>query len=210
MKKSVHCGAFHLTPTKYIKRNYKFENRVMNLFVGNLNPETTVANLRPLFAEFGEVVSAKIIFDNATGMSRGFGFVEMADKFHAYDAIDNLDSIYFEGNIISVKEAKQNNTKSGGGDRRPFNKPRSPRPGGGGYGQGSGRSNYNSGGGSYGSRDNNYNSRGSSGSSRGNYNSGGNYSSGSNYSSGNNFNRPENTNNNNNHNTTDNFNNERY
>jgi len=74
----------------------------MNLFVGNLNPETNVSNLRPLFAEFGEVVSAKIIFDNATGMSRGFGFVEMADKFHAMDAIDNLDATFFEGNIISV------------------------------------------------------------------------------------------------------------
>ncbi len=103
----------------------------MNLFVGNLNPETNVSNLRPLFAEFGEVVSAKIIFDNATGMSRGFGFVEMADKFHAMDAIDNLDATFFEGNIISVKEAKQSNTKSGpgassGGANRSF-RPRTPR-----------------------------------------------------------------------------------
>src|SRR5580704_15377600 len=107
----------------------------MNLFVGNLNPETTITNLRPLFSEFGEVVSAKIIIDNATGMSRGFGFVEMADKFQAFDAIDNLDSTFFEGNIISVKEAKQNNTKPASGGNRSF-KPRGPRPGG-----------YNSGGG---------------------------------------------------------------
>ena len=68
-------------------------------------------------------------------MSRGFGFVEMADKFHSYDAIDNLDSIFFEGNIISVKEAKQNNTKSGSGGGgykpsfKPSFKPRTaPRP----------------------------------------------------------------------------------
>ncbi len=86
----------------------------MNLFVGNLNPETTVASLRALFTEFGEIVSVKVIIDNATGMSRGFGFVEMADKFHSYDAIDNLDSIFFEGNVISVKEAKQNGSKPGG------------------------------------------------------------------------------------------------
>ena len=101
----------------------------MNLFVGNLNPETTAAGLRQLFSEFGEVVSSKVIIDNATGMSRGFGFVEMADKFHSYDAIDNLDSTFFEGNIISVKEAKQNNTKPTGnsfGGNRPF-KPRAPR-----------------------------------------------------------------------------------
>jgi RNA recognition motif-containing protein len=109
----------------------------MNLFVGNLNPETTAAKLRPLFAEFGEVISAKVIIDNATGMSRGFGFVEMADKFQSFDAIDNIDATYFDGNVISVKEAKQNNTKPGGGfnksagGARPFNKPRTgPRPGG--------------------------------------------------------------------------------
>ncbi len=111
----------------------------MNLFVGNLNPETTAATLRTLFSEFGEIVSAKVIMDNATGMSRGFGFVEIADKFHSLDAIDNLDSTFLEGNIISVKEAKQNNTRSGsgggggggnrfgGGGSRPF-RPRHPRP----------------------------------------------------------------------------------
>ncbi len=103
----------------------------MNLFVGNLNPETTAASLRPLFSEFGEIVVAKVIIDNATGMSRGFGFVEMADKFHALDAIDNLDCTFFEGNIISVKEAKQSNSsggRGGGQGNRSF-RPRTPRQG---------------------------------------------------------------------------------
>lgn len=103
----------------------------MNLFVGNLNPQTTVASLRTIFSEFGEIISAKILMDNMTGMSRGFGFVEMADKFHAFDAIDNLDCIFFEGNIITVKEAKQSNTKPGAGGTRPAFKPRTgvpPRP----------------------------------------------------------------------------------
>src|ERR1700753_3747237 len=115
----------------------------MNLFVGNLNPETGASNLRKLFSEFGEIVSAKVIIDNATGMSRGFGFVEMADRFHAFDAIDNLDATFFEGNIISVKEAKQNNTKGGGGNagKRPF-KPR-PRLGGSSYNNRDGNSSFN-------------------------------------------------------------------
>ncbi len=104
----------------------------MNLFVGNLNPETTITDLRTLFSEFGEIVSAKIIYDNATGMSRGFGFVEMADKFQAFDCIDNIDATFFEGNVISVKEAKQNNSKPGAGGNKSF-RPRVPRPGGGGY-----------------------------------------------------------------------------
>lgn len=113
----------------------------MNLFVGNLNPDTTASSLRPLFSEFGEIVTAKVIMDSATGMSRGFGFVEMADKFQAMNAIDNLDCTFFEGNIISVKEAKQSNSSGGGGFNRGgsgFNRgsggnrsfrPRTPRQG---------------------------------------------------------------------------------
>ncbi len=111
----------------------------MNLFVGNLNPVTTAAGLRQLFSEFGEVVSSKILMDNVTGQPRGFGFVEMADKFHSFDAIDNLDATFFEGNVISVKEAKQNNDSRGG--RKPgfkpggFNKPGGGfnKPGGSGF-----------------------------------------------------------------------------
>jgi len=105
----------------------------MNLFVGNLNPETTADSLRTLFSEFGVVLSSKIIIDKATGMSRGFGFVEIEDKFHSYDCIDNIDSIFFEGNVISVKEAKGNTTGGAGGgshgrpqQKRTF-KPRIPR-----------------------------------------------------------------------------------
>jgi RNA recognition motif-containing protein len=102
----------------------------MNLFVSNLNPETRADGLKTLFSEFGEVVVSKVIFDIPTGASRGFGFVEMADKNQGFDAIDNLDCSYFEGNIISVKEAKQSNSKPGGGGNNfKSNKPK-PRPGG--------------------------------------------------------------------------------
>ena len=89
----------------------------MNLFVGNLSPETSESSLRKLFAQFGEIVSVKIIIDAATGLPKGFGFVEMADKFHSFDAVDNLDMTFFEGSIISVKEDKQNKSGGGGGHR---------------------------------------------------------------------------------------------
>jgi len=102
----------------------------MNLFVGNLNPDTTDSDLTKIFSEFGEVLTAKIVKDNITGDSRGFGFVEMADKFHSYDAIDNLDCTYFQGNIISVKEAKAKTDRPAPGRKRTFT-PRGeggPRP----------------------------------------------------------------------------------
>lgn len=100
----------------------------MNLFVGNLSPETTEQNLRDAFSEFGAIVSVKVIIDPQTGVSKGFGFVEMEEKFSAYDAIDNLDVTYFMGSIISVKEAKGNKTNNRPGGNKPFQK----RPGTGG------------------------------------------------------------------------------
>lgn len=85
----------------------------MNLFVGNLSPQTSEDSLRTLFSEFGEIVSVKIPIDNETGQPRGFGFVEMADKFESYDAIDNIDGTFFEGQVISVKESKPKNGQGG-------------------------------------------------------------------------------------------------
>jgi RNA recognition motif-containing protein len=120
----------------------------MNIFVGNLNPTTVSDQLKVLFEEFGAVSTAKIIMDSATGTSRGFGFVEMLDYNASVNAIDNLDMSYFDGNIISVKEAKQSNTGGRGGapGNRPNNRPRPNsrpntynKPGGGGRSEG----NYN-------------------------------------------------------------------
>src|SRR5690606_36178347 len=85
----------------------------MNLFIGNLSPQTNEDGLRTLFSEFGEILSVKVPIDPETGLPRGFGFVEMADKFESFDAIDNIDGIYFEGNVISVKESKPKNPPGG-------------------------------------------------------------------------------------------------
>ena len=49
------------------------------LYVGNLSYQMTEDSLRQVFAAVGEVLSAKIVTDAATGRSRGFGFVEMAE-----------------------------------------------------------------------------------------------------------------------------------
>ncbi len=96
----------------------------MNLFIGNLNPVTTEEKLRTLFSEFGEIISVKIPVDAETGLPRGFGFVEMTDKFEAMDAIDNIDGTYQEGNVITVKESRpkggggRDNRRGGGGNFR--------------------------------------------------------------------------------------------
>lgn len=87
----------------------------VKLFVGNLTFQTTEAELRRLFAECGEVVTATIITDRDTGQSRGFGFVEMADDDCAQAAIQALHGQTIDGRRLGVEIAKPKESSARGG-----------------------------------------------------------------------------------------------
>lgn len=78
----------------------------MNIYVGNLSYRMSEDELRDTFAAFGEVVSAKIIEDRMTGRSKGFGFVEMADKASGEEAIKELNGKDLGGRPLRVNEAR--------------------------------------------------------------------------------------------------------
>jgi RNA recognition motif-containing protein len=84
----------------------------MNIYVSNLSFNVHDEDLKEFFAPFGEVSSAKIINDRATGRSRGFGFVEMSDEKAAKEAIKSLDGGSVEGRTIRVVEAKPKDDNS--------------------------------------------------------------------------------------------------
>ncbi len=77
----------------------------MNVFVAKLSPATTGQDLETLFGVYGEIVSAKVIFDRDTGNSKGYGFVEMKNDDEARAAIEALNESELDGNQIVVKEA---------------------------------------------------------------------------------------------------------
>src|ERR1700722_8367202 len=79
----------------------------MKLFIGNLSWNVTEEALRELFEKIGEVLSLRIIVDQETGRSRGFGFVEFKDRDKALEAIRQLNDTLFEGRPIRVSEAKE-------------------------------------------------------------------------------------------------------
>ena len=83
----------------------------MNLYVGNLAWATTEAELRQAFAAFGDVTSARVIYDRDTGRSRGFGFVQMADRAAGESALAALNGSELQGRKLRVSEA---NAQSGG------------------------------------------------------------------------------------------------
>lgn len=78
----------------------------MKLFVAGLPLDMDDRELKAIFSDYGEVISAKIIKDKANGYSRGFGFVEMVEKAHALAAIQSLDRAMIEGNTIAVRPAE--------------------------------------------------------------------------------------------------------
>ena len=97
----------------------------MNIFVGNLSYDLTEADLRTAFEAHGQVTSASIIMDRMTGRSKGFGFVEMADKAQGEAAIAALHLQELKGRALTVNEARPKTEGRPGG-------------GGGGYGGGGG------------------------------------------------------------------------
>jgi RNA recognition motif-containing protein len=103
----------------------------MNIYISNLSYGVNDANLQELFAEFGDVSSAKVITDNYSGRSRGFGFVEMPDEACAQKAISELNGCQYDGKTITVVVAKPKTE-------------RAPYSGGGGGGHRGGGGGYNS------------------------------------------------------------------
>jgi len=90
----------------------------MRIYVGNLSFNTDESTVEQLFAPLGAVESVKLIRDHATGRSRGFGFVEMADDA-GKAACEQLDQHEFEGRRLTVNEAKPQERTGGyaGGGR---------------------------------------------------------------------------------------------
>jgi RNA recognition motif-containing protein len=82
----------------------------MNIYVGNLPFTANDADLRNLFASYGEVASASVITDRDTGRSRGFGFVELADE-GAARAIEELNGADMDGRQLTVNQAKPRSSR---------------------------------------------------------------------------------------------------
>jgi RNA recognition motif-containing protein len=105
----------------------------MNIYVGNLSPETNEDDLRQAFEAFGQVSTATVIKDKFSGESRGFGFVEMPSKGEAQTAIDEMNGKDLKGRTVNVNEARPRASRGGGGRRQG---PGGHRQGGGGRKQG--------------------------------------------------------------------------
>jgi RNA recognition motif-containing protein len=87
------------------------------VFVGNLPFSATEEELRQLFSQHGDVVSAEIVKDRYTERSRGFGFVEMATDEGAAAAVAALNQYQMAGRPLTVNEARARAEGDRGGRR---------------------------------------------------------------------------------------------
>ena len=88
------------------------------LYVGGLSYNTEVEEIRDLFSQAGEVISANIIRDKFTNQSRGFGFVEMGTEAQATEAITLFNGKQLAGRSLVVNESKPMEKRNfSGGDR---------------------------------------------------------------------------------------------
>ena len=82
------------------------------LYVGNLSHDVTDEDLKYNFGELGTCLSAKIIRDKHSGLSRGFAFVEMSSAEEAQAVIQKCRGVELDGKKLVVKEAKGKKEKS--------------------------------------------------------------------------------------------------
>ena len=78
----------------------------MKLFVGSLPYNITESEISELCASYGSVVSVKLIVDQFSGQSKGFGFVEMSNRSEGHKVMDNLNGMVFKSRTLVCNEAK--------------------------------------------------------------------------------------------------------
>ncbi|KAI9769883.1 MAG: Protein phosphatase PP2A regulatory subunit B [Candelina submexicana] len=105
-EKKVFVG--HHIPKK--DRQSKFDEmkaNFTNIYVKNVEPDTTDDEFRDLFEKYGEISSASLARDSDTGKGRGFGFVNFVDHEEAAKAVEALHDKEFKGQALYVGRAQK-------------------------------------------------------------------------------------------------------
>jgi len=99
--KPVECRATACKPTTNVEG--------WECFVGGLPKDLDASALQDYFRKYGEVIGGRIMIDEKSHLSRGFGFVEFASKANISAVLDATHSI--GDNVVSIKIAEPPKTK---------------------------------------------------------------------------------------------------
>lgn len=77
-----------------------------SLFVGNLDARVYRELLEEIFSLGGKVTQCHVVFDKATGMSSGFGFVDYEDNATAQAAMEKFRGRNIYGKVLTIDWAR--------------------------------------------------------------------------------------------------------
>ncbi|KAJ2961261.1 hypothetical protein NQZ79_g3504 [Umbelopsis isabellina] len=86
-----------------------------HIFVGDLSPEVDDTILTKAFSAFGTMSDARVMWDQNTGKSRGFGFVSFREKADAEQAISTMNGEWLGSRAIRCNWANQKAAGASGG-----------------------------------------------------------------------------------------------
>jgi cold-inducible RNA-binding protein len=115
----------HLTAAENTKLNLTMNSK---LYVGNLSFNTSEAGLRTAFSAYGNLTDVFVPTDRETGRPRGFAFVTFETAEESQLAAEKMNGTELDGRVLTVNEAKPQESAGGGGggrnfgpNKRPFN-----------------------------------------------------------------------------------------
>jgi RNA recognition motif-containing protein len=89
-----------------------------NIYVGNLDYQSTEDDLRAAFEVYGHVDRVAMVTDRDTGQRRGFAFIEMGNDGEGDKAMAALNGATLGGRALIVNEARPKRERTGFGRDR--------------------------------------------------------------------------------------------
>ncbi|KAL9644579.1 hypothetical protein ABK040_015318 [Willaertia magna] len=81
----------------------------VSIFVGDLAPDVTDYMLEQTFKnKFQSVRGAKVVMDQRTGISKGYGFVKFADEEEMLRAMNEMQGVYISSRPVKISHAANN------------------------------------------------------------------------------------------------------
>ncbi|MFS2185463.1 RNA recognition motif domain-containing protein [Mucilaginibacter sp. Mucisp84] len=94
---------------------------MIKLFIVGFPRDMEEIELVELFSAYGTVSTVRIITDKDSGISKGYGFLEMTDEAGAQRAIDAMNGATIDEREISVRIAEQKHQPQ---QKQQFSKPK--------------------------------------------------------------------------------------
>ncbi len=94
--------------------------QLYKVFIRNLPWTVSSHELRTYFSQFGYVTRATVLYNNDTGLSRGFGYVDF-NKRDAFESVMSQPQHILEGQRLRVEEGSSKRRSSNRDDSSSMN-----------------------------------------------------------------------------------------